>query len=517
MPMIPEAAIAMLACARLGVVHNVVFAGFSANSLRQRILTSNAKIVITSNEGLRGGKVIPLKRTVDEALLGCPDVKHTIVYKHTQGLCEWNPNRDLWWNVLTEKQRPYCPPEPVDSEHPLFLLFTSGSTGSPKGMQHTTAGYLLYTSLTHRFIFDYRPNDIYACMADIGWITGHSYIVYGPLSNGATTFMFESIPTYPNSSRYWSMIERHKITQFYTAPTAIRTLMKDGNEPLEGYDLSSLRVLGSVGEPINPRAWKWYFEQVGKNKCTLVDTYWQTETGGIILSPIPGVNQLKPGSATIPFFGIKPQVIDQESGIVIEGNDVEGILALEKPWPGMARTVFGDHERFYKTYFKSFKGFYFTGDGCYRDQDGFYWIKGRVDDVIDKAGHRLGTAEIEGALVSHESCAEAAVVAVPEEIKGEAIWAFCTITEGSDPSSNDLVATLKYQVEKQIGKIAVPDVIILTPHLPKTRSGKIMRRLLKKVAMGETTPQDLGDISTLADPDIIGVLVDKCKPLKKKL
>lgn len=503
MPMIPEAAMAMLACARLGAAHSVVFAGFSAESLRDRINDARCTAVITADEGLRGGKIIPLKRTVDEAVMACPTVQHVFVVKRTGNKVPFFAPRDLWLDELMVAERPYCPIEDMDAEDTLFLLYTSGSTGQPKGIAHTTAGYLLYAALTHRYVFDYRPGDVYACVADIGWITGHSYVVYGPLANGATTVMFESIPTYPDAGRYWDMVERHGITQFYTAPTAIRAIAREGDDFVTKYDRSSLRVLGSVGEPINPEAWRWYNEVVGDRQCAIVDTWWQTETGGIMITPLPGVTSTKPGSATKPFFGIEPVVLD-EHGNEIEGNDVSGVLAVKQAWPSMARTIQGDHQRFLDTYLRPFNGYYFTGDGVHRDADGYYWITGRVDDVLNVSGHRMGTAEVESALVAHPACAEAAVVGFPHEIKGQGIFAYVILKDGYEGDSS-LVGELKNEVRHHIGPIATPDVILIAPGLPKTRSGKIMRRILRKIASQET--DSLGDTSTLADPSVVDALI----------
>eukprot|EP01122_Echinamoeba_exundans_P008316 TRINITY_DN273_c0_g1_i3.p1 TRINITY_DN273_c0_g1~~TRINITY_DN273_c0_g1_i3.p1 ORF type:complete len:611 (-),score=43.07 TRINITY_DN273_c0_g1_i3:114-1946(-) len=520
MPMVPEAAYAMLACARIGAIHSVVFAGFSAEAFRDRVNDCKAKVVVTSNYGMRGGKAVPLKRLVDEALDHCPSVSNVLVHKRTEDPTRMKEGRDIWLHEILPLQRPYCPPQAMNSEDPLFLLYTSGSTGKPKGLVHTTGGYLTYAAATHKYVFDYKPGDVYACVADVGWITGHSYIVYGPLANGATTLMFESVPTYPNASRYWDLVQKHKVTQFYTSPTALRTLIKYGLEPLKGYNLTSLRVIGSVGEPINPEVWKWYYENVGLSKASVVDTYWQTETGGIIISSLPGATPMKPGSATLPMFGIKLALLQSETGAILPerpGVEESGVLAISQPWPGLARTIYRDHGRYLQTYMDVYKGFYFTGDGARRDKDGYYWITGRVDDVINKAGHRLGTAEIESALVSHESCSEAAVVAVPtNSAKGEAIVAFCTLKNGyiEDP---DVIHGLKETVKRAIGKIADPDAIVVTHALPKTRSGKIMRRLLRKVAEGVTDPKALGDISTLAEPHLVEELIDKVKQVKSRV
>eukprot|EP01127_Copromyxa_protea_P001713 TRINITY_DN11645_c0_g1_i1.p1 TRINITY_DN11645_c0_g1~~TRINITY_DN11645_c0_g1_i1.p1 ORF type:complete len:683 (+),score=150.86 TRINITY_DN11645_c0_g1_i1:32-2080(+) len=505
MPMVTDVAVAMLACARIGAPHSVVFAGFSSHSLASRIQDAKSRIVITATESKRGGRVVPLKRYVDEALKDCPSVETVLVLRHSDHPAHpinMVEGRDFWLHEQLERQRPYCSPEWMDSEDPLFLLYTSGSTGTPKGVVHTQAGYILYTMLTHRYIFDVHEGDVYACVADVGWITGHSYVVYGPLANGATTLLFESTPLYPDASRYWSLIQRHKITQFYTAPTAIRTLMKFGEVPLQNYDLSSLRILGSVGEPINPAAWQWYFNVVGKQRCAIVDTYWQTETGGIVMTPLPGVASPKPGACCFPFFGIKPTLLDPQTGVPLEGA-AKGVLALSQVWPSVARTVYGDHNRYLQTYMNAYPGHYFTGDGAYRDKDGYFWIYGRVDDVISVSGHRLGTAEIESALVSHESCAEAAVVAIPHDVKGQSIFAYCCLNDGEVETSS-IIEGLRLAVRTSISPIATPDRIVIVPGLPKTRSGKIMRRLLRKIASKET---DLGDVSTLADPQIVQEIV----------
>jgi acetyl-CoA synthetase len=509
--MVPEAAVAMLACARLGAVHSVVFAGFSAEALRERLQNAEAKVLITADEGRRGGKHVPLKMLADEALLAAPLVQRCLVYRHTGARVPWHPSRDLDLREAMQQARPYCPAEPVDAEDPLFLLYTSGSTGAPKGLLHTTGGYLLYAALTHRYVFDWHPGDRYACVADVGWITGHTYIVYGPLCNGASTFMFESLPTYPDAGRYWDLVQRHRLTHFYTAPTALRTLMAQGDEPVRRYDRSSLRVLGSVGEPINPEAWRWYHDVVGEGRCALVDTYWQTETGGVVIAPLPGAVRTKPGAATLPFFGIEPVLLDAASGRELQGP-ASGLLAFRRSWPGIARSVFGDHARYLKTYLQPYPGFYFTGDGATRDEDGYLWITGRVDDVINKAGHRLGSAEIESALVNHPACAEAAVIGVADPIKGEAIWAFVTLREGYSEKEKTL-QDLRLEVRRRIGAIAAPDQVIVTPNLPKTRSGKIMRRLLRKLAQGET--RDFGDTSTLADPAVVELLIQKVRDLHK--
>jgi acetyl-CoA synthetase len=503
MPMIPEAVYAMLACARLGAVHNVVFAGFSAESLRDRINDARCTTVITADEGVRGGKLIPLKRTVDEAVMACPTVRAVFVARRTGNKVPFYPQRDIWLREAMDSERPYCPIEHMDSEDTLFLLYTSGSTGRPKGVAHTTAGYLLHAALTHRYVFDYHDGDIYACVADVGWITGHSYVVYGPLCNGATTLLFESVPLYPDAGRYWDLVERHRITQLYTTPTAIRAIAREGDSFVKAHDRSSLRILGTVGEPINPEAWRWYHEVVGEGRCPIVDTWWQTETGGIMITPLPGATALKPGSATFPFFGIEPVLLDEE-GKEVEGNGVSGFLAIKRPWPGMARTIQNDHERFIQTYLRPFHGYYLTGDGCRRDEDGYYWITGRVDDVINVSGHRLGTAEVESALVTHPACAEAAVVGYPHAIKGQGIFAFVILNEGWNESP-ELLGELKNEVRHHIGPFATPDIVLIAPGLPKTRSGKIMRRILRNIAAGKT--DEMGDLTTLAEPSIVDALV----------
>jgi acetyl-CoA synthetase len=505
MPMMLEAVYAMLACARIGAVHNVVFAGFSAESLRDRINDSRCKAVITADEGLRGGKIIPLKRTVDEAVMACPTVKFVFIVQRTGNKIPFYPQHDVWLRQAMDGERPYCPIEHMDSEDTLFLLYTSGSTGKPKGVAHTTGGYLLFAAMTHRYVFDYRPGDIYACVADIGWITGHSYVVYGPLCNGATTVLFESIPTYPNAGRYWEMVQRLGITQLYTAPTAIRAIAREGDKFVKPYDRSSLRILGSVGEPINPEAWRWYYNVVGEGRCPVVDTWWQTETGGILISPLPGATPLKPGSATLPFFGVEPVVLD-DKGVEIAGNGVSGLLAIKHPWPGMARTIQNDHQRFVDTYLRPFPGYYITGDGCRRDEDGYYWITGRVDDVVNVSGHRLGTAEVESALVTHPACAEAAVVGYPHDIKGQGIFAF-VILNAEWEENQELIGELKNEVRHHIGPFASPDMILVAPGLPKTRSGKIMRRILRNIAARNY--HDLGDTTTLADPTVVEALIAK--------
>ena len=503
MPMIPKAAYAMLACARIGAIHSVVFAGFSAEALRERILDSTCKAVITADEGRRGQKRIPLKSLVDEAVQSCDCVEHVFMYRHTHDDVPFNDSIDVDLSQAMENEDVFCEPEVMDSEDPLFILYTSGSTGKPKGLQHSSAGYILYTMLTHKYVFDYQDGDIYACMADIGWITGHSYVVYGPLANGATTVMFESIPTYPDSGRYWDMVERHQINQFYTAPTAIRAIARMGNSFVEKYNRSSLRILGSVGEPINPESWNWYYKVVGQEQCNIVDTWWQTETGGIMITPLPGATATKPGSATYPFFGVEPVILDDKKN-ELEGNGVSGLLAIKTPWPSIARTIYGDHERYMQTYLSPFKGYYFTGDGCRRDEDGYYWITGRVDDVINVSGHRMGTAEVESALVKYPACAEAAVVGFPHEIKGQGIFAYVIIKSDIE-ESDDLVKQLRQTVREQIGPIATPDHILIAPGLPKTRSGKIMRRILRKIASLEI--DELGDTSTLADPSVVDKLI----------
>ena len=503
MPMVPEAAIAMLACTRIGAVHSIVFGGFSPEALAGRIIDSGSSIVITADEGLRGGRPVPLKKNVDEALTN-PDtqVNKVIVLKRTGGNVAWHNHRDIWWHEATATVSSDCPPEAMNAEDPLFILYTSGSTGKPKGVLHTTGGYLVYATLTFKYVFDYHEEDIYWCTADVGWVTGHSYLVYGPLANGATTIMFEGVPNYPATNRMSQVVDKHQVTILYTAPTAIRALMAKGNEAVTGTSRQSLRIMGSVGEPINPEAWEWYYRTIGDERCPIVDTWWQTETGGILITPLPGVTDLKPGSATRPFFGVQPALVDN-MGEPLEGA-TEGNLVITDSWPGQMRTVFGDHERFEQTYFSTFPGRYFTGDGARRDEDGYYWITGRVDDVLNVSGHRMGTAEIESALVAHPKIAEAAVVGVPHEIKGQGIYAYVTLIAGEEPS-RELHKEVKEWVRKEIGAIATPDVIHWAEGLPKTRSGKIMRRILRKIATGET--DSLGDISTLADPGVVDKLI----------
>jgi len=502
LPMIPEAAVAMLACTRIGAVHSVVFGGFSPEALKDRILDSGCEVVITADNGLRGGRAVHLKANVDKALIHCPDVHTVVVVKHAGLSQEWKGGRDIWYHEEIAKVSADCPAEEMDAEDPLFVLYTSGSTGKPKGVLHTTGGYLLYTAMTHKYIFDYHDGDIYWCTADVGWVTGHSYIIYGPLANGATTLMFEGVPTYPDASRFWQVVDKHKVNIFYTAPTAIRALMAQGNEPVKKTSRKSLRILGTVGEPINPEAWEWYYHVVGDSRCPVMDTWWQTETGGILITPLPGATQLKPGSATRPFFGITPAIVNTE-GDVLEG-EAGGNLIITRSWPGQMRTVYGDHQRFIDTYLKSYPGNYFTGDGARRDEDGYYWITGRVDDVINVSGHRMGTAEVESALVLHEAVAEAAVVGYPHDIKGQGIYAYVTLMTDIEPSE-ELHKELVKQVRTEIGSIASPDVIQWAPGLPKTRSGKIMRRILRKIAANEI--DNLGDTSTLADPSVVDNLI----------
>jgi len=503
LPMIPEAAIAMLACARIGAIHSVVFGGFSPDSLVGRIQDCRSTVLITADEGRRGGRAIPLKRNADNALQHCPEVRDVIVVRHTGGDIDWVEGRDLWYHEVCAAASPDCPPEELSAEDPLFILYTSGSTGQPKGVLHTTGGYLVYTSMTHEYVFDYREGEVYWCTADVGWVTGHSYIVYGPLANGATTLMFEGVPNYPDPSRFWQVVDKHNVGIFYTAPTAIRALMREGEEYVRRTSRRSLRLLGTVGEPINPEAWLWYYDHVGGQRCPIVDTWWQTETGGILITPIPGATPLKPGSATRPFFGVEPLIVDN-NGKVIDGPGA-GNLCIANAWPGIMRTVFGDHQRFVQTYFSHFPGLYFTGDGARRDEDGFYWLTGRVDDVINVAGHRLGTAEIESALVAHPKVAEAAVVGFPHEIKGQGIYAYVTLKVTEAPNE-ELRRELVAWVRQEISPIAAPDLLQWAPGLPKTRSGKIMRRILRKIAANEHDA--LGDVTTLADPTVVDELVD---------
>ncbi|MGB1825266.1 MAG: acetate--CoA ligase [Candidatus Puniceispirillaceae bacterium] len=503
MPMIPEAAYAMLACARIGAVHSIVFGGFSPEALGQRIVGCESDFLITADEGLRGGRPVPLKANTDAALESCPDCNKVIVVRRTGGDIGWVDGRDVWYHEAMADASADCPPEEMNAEDPMFILYTSGSTGKPKGVLHTTGGYMVYASMTHQYVFDYKDGDVYWCTADVGWVTGHSYIVYGPLANGATTLMFEGVPTWPDSSRFWQVVEKHKVSIFYTAPTAIRALMREGDAPVTGCDRSSLRLLGSVGEPINPEAWMWYHEVVGEGRCPIVDTWWQTETGGILITPLPGATATKPGSATRPFFGIKPVLVDGENNL-LEGA-VDGNLCIDHSWPGQMRTVYGDHQRFIDTYFTTFPGRYFSGDGARRDQDGYFWITGRVDDVLNVSGHRMGTAEIESALVAHPQVAESAVVGYPHDIKGQGIYAYVTLIEGCEPS-DELAAELRQWTRKEIGPIATPDLLQWAPQLPKTRSGKIMRRILRKIAANDYA--ELGDTSTLTDPGVVTDLVD---------
>ncbi len=504
LPMIPEAAYAMLACARIGAVHSIVFAGFSPDALANRINDSGAKVVITADTAPRGGRRTALKSNCDAALLHCSDKVRCLVVKHTGDQTTWIDGRDVDVKYLMSHASPECPARPMNAEDPLFILYTSGSTGKPKGVVHSTGGYLVYAAMTHEYTFDYHEGDVYWCTADVGWVTGHSYIVYGPLANGGTTLMFEGVPTYPDAGRFWAVCEKHKVTQFYTAPTAIRSLMGMGKEFVEKYDLSSLRILGTVGEPINPEAWNWYNDVVGKGTRPIVDTWWQTETGGHMLTPLPGATPTKPGSATTPFFGVQPVLLDATTGKEIDETEAEGVLCIKDSWPGQMRTVYGDHERFMQTYFSDFKGYYFTGDGCRRDADGYYWITGRVDDVINVSGHRMGTAEVESALVAHAAVAEAAVVGYPHDIKGQGIYCYVTLMNGVEPTA-ELQKELEVWVRTEIGPIAKPDVIQWAPGLPKTRSGKIMRRILRKIAENDTG--SLGDTSTLADPSVVDDLI----------
>ena len=502
MPMVPEAAVAMLACTRIGAIHSVVFGGFSPEALKERINDSECCVLITADQSVRGGKKVPLKTNADKACKSTPSIQKVIVVQRGGDPVEWQEVRDVWYHEAMASASVDCPAEAMDAEDPLFILYTSGSTGKPKGVLHTTAGYLLYTSITHQYVFDYKDGDIYWCTADVGWVTGHSYIVYGPLSNGATTLMFEGVPNYPDFGRFWDVCDKHQVNTFYTAPTAIRAIAKEGDELVNKRDLSSLRLLGTVGEPINPEAWMWYHRVVGKERCPIVDTWWQTETGGILITPLPGATRLKPGSATRPFFGVQPVLVD-ENGQELEGA-ASGNLCIKHPWPGQMRSIYGDHERFFQTYFSTYKGYYFTGDGCRRDKDGYYWITGRVDDVLNVSGHRMGTAEIESALVLHENVAEAAVVGFPHEIKGQGIYAYVTLNSGVE-ATEDLKKELVQLVRKEIGPIATVDILQWAPGLPKTRSGKIMRRILRKIAENELG--NLGDTSTLADPSVVEDLV----------
>lgn len=511
MPMVPEAAIAMLACARLGLIHSVIFAGFSPEAISGRIIDSNARLVITADEGLRAGKTIPLKKNIDDALANpkVNSIEHTIVFRRTGSAINWKTGHDVWWHELEEPASDDCPPVELSAENPLFILYTSGSTGKPKGVLHTTGGYLVYATLTFRCVFDYHEGEIYWCTADMGWVTGHSYALYGPLSNGATTLLFEGLLTYPAANRMSQLVDKYKVNILYTAPTAIRSLMAQGNLAITDTQRSSLRIMGTVGEPINPEAWEWYYYTIGNGRCPIVDTWWQTETGGFMLTPLPGATELKAGSATLPFFGIKPALVDND-GKLLEGEN-EGNLVITDSWPGQARTLYGDHDRFEQTYFATFKGSYFSGDGARRDEDGYYWITGRVDDVLNVSGHRLGTAEIESALVSHPKIAEAAVVGIPHYIKGQAIYAYITLNLGEEPSDELYDEVIKW-VRKEIGPIATPDILHWTQTLPKTRSGKIMRRILRKIADGDTS--NLGDISTLADPSVVEKLLQEKELMK---
>ncbi|MCD9554068.1 acetate--CoA ligase [Photobacterium carnosum] len=504
MPMVAEAAVAMLACTRIGAVHTIVFGGFSPEALAGRIIDSNAKVVITADEGVRGGRAVPLKQNVDDALANplVTSIEKVVVFKRTGGNVEWHSERDVWWHQITAVASNHCAPEPMNAEDPLFILYTSGSTGKPKGVLHTTGGYLVYATMTFKYVFDYQPGEVYWCTADVGWITGHSYLVYGPLANGATTVLFEGVPNYPSTSRMSEVVDKHQVNILYTAPTAIRALMAKGDDAIKGTKRSSLRIMGSVGEPINPEAWEWYHRTIGNSRCPIVDTWWQTETGGILISPLPGATALKPGSATRPFFGIQPALVDNVGNILADATD--GNLVITDSWPGQMRTLWGDHERFEQTYFSTFPGMYFSGDGARRDEDGYYWITGRVDDVLNISGHRMGTAEIESALVAFDKIAEAAIVGVPHAIKGQAIYAYITLNDGEYPSA-ELHKQVKDWVRKEIGSIATPDFLHWTDSLPKTRSGKIMRRILRKIATGDTS--SLGDTSTLADPSVVDKLI----------
>lgn len=510
MPMVPEAAVAMLACARIGAIHSVIFGGFSPEAVAGRIIDSKAKLVITADEGLRAGRAIPLKKNVDAALnhTDIPPINHVVVFRRTGNTEQWIEGRDIWWDEAIQGVSTECDVEIMDAEDPLFILYTSGSTGKPKGVLHTTGGYLVYASMTFKYTFDYHEGDIYWCTADVGWVTGHSYLLYGPLSNGATTVMFEGVPNYPSVNRMAQVVDKHQINILYTAPTAIRALMAEGDKAIEGTQRTSLRILGSVGEPINPEAWEWFYQKMGRSQCPIVDTWWQTETGGFMITPLPGAMDLKPGSATRPFFGVQPAIVDN-MGEVQQGA-CEGNLVIIDSWPGQARTLFGDHDRFEQTYFSTFKGMYFSGDGARRDEDGDYWITGRVDDVLNISGHRLGTAEIESALVAHPKIAEAAVVGIPHNIKGQAIYAYVTLNHGEEPTP-ELYTEVRDWVRKEIGPIATPDILHWTDSLPKTRSGKIMRRILRKIASGDTT--NLGDTSTLADPGVVEKLLEEKQSL----
>ena len=503
MPMIPEAAVAMLACTRIGAIHSVVFGGFSPDALAGRIQDCGSTVVITADEGIRGGRPIPLKANTDKALESCPNCTTCFVVRRTGADIAWQEGRDIWYHEATDAVDADCPPTEMNAEDPMFILYTSGSTGKPKGVLHTTGGYMVYASMTHHFVFDCKDEDIYWCTADVGWVTGHSYILYGPLANGATTLMFEGVPTYPDSSRFWQVVEKHKVTIFYTAPTAIRALMREGDAPVKRWDRSSLRLLGSVGEPINPEAWMWYRDVVGEGRCPIVDTWWQTETGGILITPLPGATTTKPGSATMPFFGVEPVLVDNENNELT--GAIEGNLCINRSWPGQMRTVYGDHQRFIDTYFSTFEGRYFSGDGARRDEDGYYWITGRVDDVLNVSGHRMGTAEIESALVAHPKVAESAIVGYPHDIKGQGIYAYVTLNSG-EASSDELRTELRSWVRQEIGPIASPDLLQWAPGLPKTRSGKIMRRILRKIAADDFA--ELGDTSTLADPSVVEDLIE---------
>lgn len=510
MPMVPEAAVAMLACTRIGAIHSVIFGGFSPEAVAGRIIDSKAKLVITADEGLRAGRAIPLKKNVDDALthVDIPPIEHVVVLRRTGQTEQWIEGRDLWWDEIVQGVSTECDVEVMNAEDPLFILYTSGSTGKPKGVLHTTGGYLVYASMTFKYTFDYHDGEIYWCTADVGWVTGHSYLLYGPLSNGATTVMFEGVPNYPSVNRMAQIVDKHQVNILYTAPTAIRALMAEGDKAIEGTQRTSLRILGSVGEPINPEAWEWFYQKMGRSQCPIVDTWWQTETGGFMITPLPGAMDLKPGSATRPFFGVQPAIVDNMGEI--QDGVCEGNLVIVDSWPGQARTLFGDHDRFEQTYFSTFKGMYFSGDGARRDEDGDYWITGRVDDVLNISGHRLGTAEIESALVAHPKIAEAAVVGIPHNIKGQAIYAYVTLNHGEEPTA-ELYTEVRNWVRKEIGPIATPDILHWTDALPKTRSGKIMRRILRKIASGDTT--NLGDTSTLADPGVVEKLLEEKQSL----